>query len=137
MNTRVLQLASLVGALVLTSSGFAVTLATGSAGAKQAAKTGLTRAPTQVTAALPGTITGVDAKKGEISIDSQRFLIRTGLVALLDKRRETDGLLSLATLVPGMQVQYRTEGNKDGTRVVELVVLRGPQRRAVDGGKSK
>jgi hypothetical protein len=59
------------------------------------------------------------------------------LVALVDKRRETDGLLSLATLAPGMQVQYRAESTKDGARVVELVVLRGPQRRANDAGKGK
>ena len=45
------------------------------------------------------------------------------MLAVVDKRPQPTGLLTLATLEPGMQVRYRTVMEGQTTRVVELWVM--------------
>ena len=80
--------------------------------------------PTQPDAPLHGEITNVDAAAGVIFIGRQRFVIGTPMLALLDQRPHATGLLTVATLEPGMQVRYRTVPDGQNTRVVELWVMR-------------
>jgi hypothetical protein len=111
------------GVLLFAGQVQAITVAPGSAGGStQSAKV----APKKPSAPLPGTITGIDLNRSDVVINGQHFLISPGLVALIDKRKGADGLLSLNTLQPGMYVSYRTEKAGDATRVVEMWVLRGP-----------
>jgi hypothetical protein len=80
--------------------------------------------PSQPDAPLHGEITSVDPAAGVIVIGRQKFAIGAPLLALLDQRPHATGLLSLATLQPGMQVRYRTVSEGQTTRVVELWVMR-------------
>src|SRR5215813_13613664 len=87
-----------------------------------------TRVPTDTAPAHPtpnrpdapshGVITSVDAQGGFIVIGSQKFAIGTPMLALLDQRPHPTGLLTVATLEPGMQVRYRTAPDGQTTRVV-------------------
>jgi hypothetical protein len=122
MTMQTLRTACLTGMLVFAGLAQAITIAPGSGAPTQRAKV----APTRSSAPLPGTITGIDVKRGDIVINGQHFLISPGLVALRDKRKGADGLLSLNTLQPGMYVSYRTEKDADATRLVEMWVLRSP-----------
>jgi hypothetical protein len=77
---------------------------------------------------LHGEIASVDPAAGVIVIGRQKFTIGTPLLALLDQRPHPTGLLTVATLQPGMQVRYRTVPDGQSTRVVELWVLRDPPK---------
>jgi len=79
--------------------------------------------PNKPDAPSHGVITSVDAKAGIIVIGSQKFTIGVPLLALLDQRPHPTGLLTLATLEPGMEVRYRTVSEGQTTRVVELWVM--------------
>jgi hypothetical protein len=79
--------------------------------------------PNKPDAPLHGEIVRVDAKAGVIVIGRQTFTIGVPLLALLDQRPHPTGLLTLATLEPGMQVRYRTVPDGQTTRVVELWVM--------------
>lgn len=80
--------------------------------------------PNKPDAPLHGEITSVDPTAGIIVIGRQKFTIGVPLLALLDQRPHPTGLLTLATLQPGMQVRYRTVPDGQNTRVVELWVMR-------------
>jgi hypothetical protein len=80
--------------------------------------------PNKPDAPSHGVITSVDAKAGVIVIGSQKFAIGVPMLALLDQRPHPTGLLTVATLEPGMQVRYRTAPDGQTTRVVELWVMR-------------
>ena len=80
--------------------------------------------PTQPDAPLHGEITSVDPAAGTIVIGRQKFTIGAPMLALLDQRPHATGLLTVATLEPGMQVRYRTAPDGQSTRVVELWVMR-------------
>jgi hypothetical protein len=66
----------------------------------------------------------VDAAAGIIVIGRQTFTIGSPMLALLDQRPHPTGLLTVATLEPGMQVRYRTAPDGQTTRIVELWVMR-------------
>jgi hypothetical protein len=80
--------------------------------------------PNQPNAPYHGVISSVDAQAGVIVIGSQKYTIGVPMLALLDQRPHPTGLLTLATLEPGMQVRYRTAPDGQTTRVVELWVMR-------------
>src|SRR5262245_32971754 len=85
--------------------------------------------PAQVTpnkpdAPLHGEIVRVDPAAGIIVIGGRTFTIGSPMLALLDQRPHPTGLLTVATLEPGMQVRYRTVPDGQTTRVVELWVMR-------------
>ncbi len=80
--------------------------------------------PNKPDAPLHGEITSVDPAAGIIVIGRQKFTIGVPLLALLDQRPHPTGLLTVATLQPGMQVRYRTASEGQATRVVELWVIR-------------
>jgi hypothetical protein len=80
--------------------------------------------PKQPDAPYHGEITSVDAAAGTIVIGRQKFAIGSPMLALLDQRPHATGLLTVATLQPGMQVRYRTAPDGQTTRVVELWVMR-------------
>ena len=80
--------------------------------------------PTKPDAPLHGEITSVNAAAGTIVIGRQTFTIGSPMLALLDQRPHATGLLTVATLQPGMQVRYRTAPDGQTTRVVELWVIR-------------
>jgi hypothetical protein len=80
--------------------------------------------PTKPDAPFHGEITSVDPAAGVIVIGRQKFTIGSPLLALLDQRPHATGLLTVATLEPGMQVRYRTAPDGQATRVVELWVMR-------------
>jgi len=80
--------------------------------------------PKQPDAPYHGEITSVDAAAGTIVIGRQKFVIGVPMLALLDQRPHATGLLTVATLQPGMQVRYRTAPDGQNTRVVELWVMR-------------
>jgi hypothetical protein len=85
-------------------------------------------APTQSSAPLVGMVTAIDITKGEIAINTQRYAIGSGQVLMLDKRPQADGLLALKDITPGMVVKYRAEPAEGVTRVVELWVLKNPDK---------
>ena len=80
--------------------------------------------PTVPNAPNVGVIASVDAARNDIVISAKHFVIGSPMLALLDKRREATGLLTVATLRSGMQVRYRTETEGGATRIVELWVMR-------------
>jgi hypothetical protein len=80
--------------------------------------------PNKPDAPLHGEITSVDPAAGIIVIGRQKFAIGVPMLALLDQRPHATGLLTVATLEPGMQVRYRTAPDGQMTRVVELWVIR-------------
>ena len=109
-------------ALVLTAL---VAADTAMAATRPAADTGPAHAtPKQPDAPLHGEITRVDAAAGIIVIGRQTFTIGSPMLALLDQRPHPTGLLTVATLEPGMQVLYRTAPDGQTTRIVELWVMR-------------
>jgi hypothetical protein len=86
------------------------------------------RTPNKPDAPLHGEITSVDPAAGTIVIGRQKFTIGIPLLALLDQRPHPTGLLTIATLLPGMQVRYRTAPDGQATRIVELWVMRDPPK---------
>jgi hypothetical protein len=80
--------------------------------------------PNKPDAPYHGEITSVDSAAGIIVIGRQKFTIGSPMLALLDQRPHATGLLTVATLEPGMQVRYRTAPDGQTTRVVELWVMR-------------
>ena len=79
--------------------------------------------PSQPDAPFHGEIVRVDAAAGVIVIGRQTFTIGAPMLAVLDKRPQPTGLLTLAALEPGMQVRYRTVMEGQTTRIVELWVM--------------
>jgi hypothetical protein len=84
--------------------------------------------PNHPDAPLHGEIASVDPAAGIIVIGRQKFTIGVPMLALLDQRPHPTGLLTVATLQPGMQVRYRTAPDGQATRVVELWVMRDPPK---------
>ena len=99
----------------------------GDSGARgvQPGRPGSTTAPS---ADREGVVQAVDAAAHSIVINGSRFVIGSPQLVLMDKRPQADGLLTLAGVKPGMIVRYRVEKSGAGERVVELWVLRDPQR---------
>jgi hypothetical protein len=124
MNKRKVLGTCLVSLLLISEFATAVTPAPNSEG--PAGRAHASVAPTTSSAPWTGVITSIDLTKDQIGINSQSLEIKVGLVALLDKRQHSDGLLDLKSLEPGMQVRYRTEELAGTRRVVELWVLRNP-----------
>ena len=83
------------------------------------------RPPTKLNAPSAGLIGQVDAKAGKIRLADKEMLIGPPYLALIDKRPNATGLLSVATLRPGMRVRYRVQNHAASAapRVVELWVL--------------
>ncbi len=79
--------------------------------------------PSQPDAPFHGEIVRVDAAAGLIVIGRQTFTIGAPMLAVVDKRPQPTGLLTLTTLEPGMQVRYRTVMEGQTTRIVELWVM--------------
>lgn len=75
-----------------------------------------------------GFVQALDVAAHSIVINSSRYVIGAPLLALVDKRPKSDGLLTLAGVKVGMFVRYRIEKTAGGDRVMELWVLRDPQQ---------
>ena len=110
--------------LALAGIAQAVTMAP----ARGATRPNVITAPTQSSAPMVGMVTAIDMAKGEIAINTQRYAIGAGLVLMLDKRPQADGLLALKDIAPGMVVKYRAEPAAGMSRVVELWVLKNPDK---------
>ena len=114
---KLATIALVLSAFVAADTATAATRVPADAGPAQAT-------PKQPEAPLHGVITSVNAAAGTIVIGRQTFTIGSPLLALLDQRPHPTGLLTVATLEPGMQVRYRTAPDGQTTRVVELWVMR-------------
>jgi hypothetical protein len=73
-----------------------------------------------------GLVQGIDVAKQTIVINAQRFIIGPPYLALVDKRPNSDGKLTLAGVKVGMSVRYQVSGTGADARVVELIVQRDP-----------
>lgn len=118
---KLASIALALAAVFATHTALAATRVPGDATPAQAT-------PTRPDAPLHGEIARVDAKAGIIVIGRQTFTIGVPLLALLDQRPHPTGLLTVATLQPGMQVRYRTAPDGQAIRVVELWVMRDPPK---------
>jgi len=112
----------------LASIALALTALVATQTAMSATKVGLPPAPpssraSQSDAPFHGEIVRVDEAAGVLVIGRQTFTVSAPMLAVLDKRAHPTGLLTLATLEPGMQVRYRTIQDGQTTRVVELWVM--------------
>jgi hypothetical protein len=111
----------------LASIALALTALVATQTAMAATKVGVPAPPasraSQSDAPWHGEIVRVDAAASVIVIGRQTFTIGAPMLAIVDKRPQATGLLTLATLEPGMQVRYRTVKEGQITRVVELWVM--------------
>jgi hypothetical protein len=123
MLKRVAMICALLG---VASMSLAFTQVPGSAAGS------VSEAPTTPAAPLQGAIGAVDLKAGKITIGGQTFAVDALHLAVLDRRAKRDGLVSLATLRPGMAIRYRLDRQSDPARVVEIWLLRN----AANGGKT-
>ena len=114
---KLASIALALTALIAAQTAIASTRVPGDASPAQAT-------PNKPDAPLHGEIASVDPAAGTIVIGRQKFTIGLPLLALLDQRPHPTGLLTVATLQPGMQVRYRTVADGQATRVVELWVIR-------------
>ena len=113
--------------LSLAAQPAAAVMIQGDSGARgvQPGRPGSTAAPS---VDREGVVQAVDAAAHNIAINGSRFVIGSPQLVLMDKRPEADGLLTLSGVKPGMVVRYRVEKSSTGDRVVELWVLRDPQK---------
>jgi hypothetical protein len=95
--------------------------------------------PNKPSAPLAGVLGGVSIANKAVSINGQSFRMNEPLVAVLDKRPDSNGLVELSDLRPGMKVRYRAQREADGVeRVVELWIIANapaPGERASSGRK--
>ena len=118
---RALRTALSLAALVAALPAFAVTPTANSGGSVNAAPRHSAAAESAVT--RDGVVQAFDAAGQTIEINGAHFKIGPPLLALLDKRPKSNGLLKFTDLKVGMVVRYRVEND----RVVELWVMRDPQ----------
>lgn len=123
-----LALAALA-ALVAALPAGAITPTATSPGSVHSAQRPLPAAAAAANMTREGFIQAFDAAGQSIVINSAKFAIGPPVLALLDKRPKTDGLLAFTDLKIGMFVRYRVENQ----RVVELWVMRNPQ--VIGGGR--
>jgi len=118
---RALRVALSVATLVAALPAFAITPTANGVGS-------VTNAPRQGAAAASavsrdGVVQAFDAAGQTIEINAAHYKIGPPVLALLDKRPKSNGLLKFTDLKVGMVVRYRVENE----RVVELWVMRDPQ----------
>jgi hypothetical protein len=121
-DSRALRAGLALTALVAALPAGAITpTATSPGSARAAPRSASAVAPSAVT--RDGFVQAFDAAGQSIVINGAKFTIGPPLLALLDKRPKSDGLLKFADLKIGMYVRYRVENQ----RVTELWVMRDPQ----------
>jgi hypothetical protein len=109
-----------VAALIAALPAFAITPTANSVGSVRTVPRQATA--TMSTVSRDGVVQAFDAAGQTIVINAARYKIGPPLLALLDKRPKSNGLLKFTDLKVGMVVRYRVENE----RVVELWVMRDP-----------